>query len=82
MMNQSKIGLVSVYLELSGSFDLLGFDLKGQARQKVSFSGDKRCESLPPLNLNQHHIKVSLCNKLYCRKLEWLCGKSMAEEMC
>lgn len=40
-MNQSQIGLVSVYLEFRASFDLLGFDLIGRARKKASCSGDK-----------------------------------------
>lgn len=51
-MNHSQISLVSVYLKLRGSFDLLSFDLIGQSRQKESRSGDKRNNST---DLNPHH---------------------------
>lgn len=54
-MNHSQIGLVSVYLKLRGSFDLLSFDLIGQSRQKESRSGDKRSNSPVQTDLNPHH---------------------------
>jgi len=55
VLNRGKTGLVSIYLERSGSFDLLSFGLIGQARQKVFCSGDKRYKCLPLRDLSQHH---------------------------
>lgn len=61
-MNHSQIGLLSVYLKLRGSFDLLSFDLIGQSKQKYL---SQVTREITPLRsrISTHTTKI---NKDHC----------------